>query len=85
MKASRSVLLTIVLVAGITAASPASAAPTGAYVALGDSYTAGPLIPDQVFPFGCLRSDANYPNVVQEAWARPRSGTRAAAGRGPST
>lgn len=32
------------------------------YVALGDSYTAGPLIPLQrIDPIGCLRSTSNYP------------------------
>ncbi|MFG2054466.1 SGNH/GDSL hydrolase family protein [Micromonospora sp. NPDC048930] len=45
-------------------APPASAAvPTGRYVALGDSYTAGPLIPTQV-DLNCLRSDRNYPSLV---------------------
>ncbi len=35
------------------------------YVALGDSYTAGPLIPvQQSDPAGCLRSDHNYPHLV---------------------
>jgi lysophospholipase L1-like esterase len=35
------------------------------YVALGDSYTAGPVIPtQQTNPAGCLRSDHNYPHVV---------------------
>jgi lysophospholipase L1-like esterase len=34
------------------------------YVALGDSYTAGPLIPNQVPPYGCLRSDHNYPHLL---------------------
>src|SRR5689334_10507712 len=39
---------------------------TGRYVALGDSYTAGPLIPNQSLnPLGCLRSDHNYPHLVQ--------------------
>ena len=35
------------------------------YVALGDSYTAGPLIPNQdpAYP-GCLRSDHNYPSLI---------------------
>ncbi|MCI4065953.1 SGNH/GDSL hydrolase family protein [Micromonospora sp. R77] len=43
---------------------PASAAvPTGRYVALGDSYTAGPLIPTQV-DLNCLRSNRNYPSLV---------------------
>jgi lysophospholipase L1-like esterase len=31
---------------------------------LGDSYTAGPLIPLQVAPYGCLRSDHNYPHLL---------------------
>ncbi|MGW5668567.1 SGNH/GDSL hydrolase family protein [Micromonospora sp. NPDC003776] len=45
-------------------APPASAAvPTGRYVALGDSYTAGPLIPTQV-DLNCLRSNRNYPSLV---------------------
>jgi lysophospholipase L1-like esterase len=44
----------------------AVAAPTIArYVALGDSYTAGPGIPSQVtWPAGCRRSDHDYPALV---------------------
>ncbi|UUU26471.1 SGNH/GDSL hydrolase family protein [Streptomyces sp. DSM 40750] len=43
----------------------ASALPTGPYVALGDSYTAGPRIPDQSgIPAGCERSARNYPALV---------------------
>ena len=43
---------------------PANAAvPTGRYAALGDSYTAGPLIPSQV-DLNCLRSNHNYPSLV---------------------
>lgn len=35
------------------------------YVALGDSYAAWPLIPNQSLqPLGCLRSDKNYPRLV---------------------
>src|SRR4051794_36083494 len=35
------------------------------YVSLGDSYTAGPVIPQQqTNPLGCLRSDHNYPHLV---------------------
>lgn len=38
------------------------------YVALGDSYTAGPLIPDQTgSPAGCLRSTRDYPADVASA------------------
>ncbi|MER5433316.1 SGNH/GDSL hydrolase family protein [Streptomyces sp. NPDC002588] len=41
------------------------APPRGPYVALGDSYTAGPGIPDgSGTPAGCDRSDHNYPNLV---------------------
>ncbi|MDP9443515.1 MAG: SGNH/GDSL hydrolase family protein, partial [Actinomycetota bacterium] len=36
------------------------------YVALGDSFTAGPGIPRQVGPDGCGRSDRNYPSVLAE-------------------
>ncbi|AEA25534.1 SGNH/GDSL hydrolase family protein [Pseudonocardia benzenivorans] len=49
------------------AAEPATA---GRYVALGDSYTAGPLVPIQTGrPAGCLRSTNNYPALVARALA----------------
>ncbi|MFI6030543.1 SGNH/GDSL hydrolase family protein [Amycolatopsis magusensis] len=60
-------------VAAVAAATALTAAPAGAtqafqhYVALGDSYTAGPLIPWQRGdPPGCRRSSANYPAVLAE-------------------
>lgn len=60
-----------VLASGVTLAAPAGAAPAEdesvftSYVALGDSYAAGPLIPVQSgAPAGCLRSDRNYPSIV---------------------
>lgn len=38
------------------------------YVALGDSYTSGSLIPTQLpLPIGCERSDRNYPSLVRAA------------------
>ncbi|GAX54586.1 SGNH/GDSL hydrolase family protein [Streptomyces olivochromogenes] len=50
------------------------ATPRGPYVALGDSYTAGPRIPDRTgSPAGCDRSDHDYPALVAE-----RLGLRAA-------
>src|SRR5437879_425253 len=59
------------LVAAATVASvggPAGALPAGAsYVALGDSYTSGPFIPLQLQPYGCLRSDHNYPQLAAAA------------------
>ena len=45
-------------------AAPAAAAPDPAYVSLGDSYAAGPLIPLQVPLFGCLKSNNNYANLT---------------------
>jgi lysophospholipase L1-like esterase len=40
----------------------------GRYVAMGDSFTAGPMIPRQHgTPFACLRSDHNYPSLVARA------------------
>jgi lysophospholipase L1-like esterase len=48
-------------------AGPAGAEPSGpsSYVALGDSYTAGPGIPGQIPESGgCGRSDHNYPHLV---------------------
>lgn len=60
-----------VLAFGVTLAAPAGAAPAEdesvftSYVALGDSYAAGPLIPVRSgAPAGCLRSDRNYPSIV---------------------
>ena len=49
---------------GLAAAAPAQAAPP-LYVALGDSYTSGPLVPMQHgTPLDCGRSDQNYPALV---------------------
>jgi lysophospholipase L1-like esterase len=51
------------------AADPAVAVPGvphGRYVALGDSYVAGPGVPALTgLPLGCGRSSANYPSVVR--------------------
>jgi len=51
---------------GIVAPTGAGAqTPPTSYVALGDSFTSGPLIPNQSLePLGCLRSDRNYPHLV---------------------
>jgi hypothetical protein len=51
-----------VLISMLVLAAPASAARE--YVSLGDSYTAGPLIPLQIPPFGCLKSNNNYPHLT---------------------
>jgi lysophospholipase L1-like esterase len=56
------------LLPATAAADPSSRQPPAAnYVALGDSYAAGPLIPLQTgAPAGCLRSNRNYPALVAE-------------------
>ncbi|WP_329064928.1 SGNH/GDSL hydrolase family protein [Amycolatopsis sp. NBC_01480] len=60
-------LAAVVLLAA--SATAASAAPLPAhyrhYVALGDSYTAGPLIPLlRLDPLGCVKSTGNYPAIL---------------------
>jgi lysophospholipase L1-like esterase len=57
--------LLLVLIAMLALAAPAVAAPPPReYVALGDSYAAGPLIPLQIPPFGCLKSNNNYAHLT---------------------
>jgi hypothetical protein len=65
-------LLAVLLVgaaAALLLAFAAAGARAANYVGLGDSYAAGPLIPLPVPPFGCLKSDRNYPHL-----AAPRIG-----------
>ncbi|MGN6132198.1 MAG: SGNH/GDSL hydrolase family protein [Nocardioidaceae bacterium] len=47
-----------------SAPAPAPAPEFGSYVALGDSYTAAPLVPTTDLADGCLRSDHNYPTLL---------------------
>jgi lysophospholipase L1-like esterase len=54
--------LLVVLIAMLVLGAPAWGATS--YVSLGDSYAAGPLIPLQVPPFGCLKSNNNYANLA---------------------
>jgi hypothetical protein len=58
----RALALSIALLAALAFA--ASAAQAANYVALGDSYAAGPLIPNQISPLGCLKSDHNYAHLA---------------------
>jgi len=57
------------LVSSLGQADGADARPRDRYVSMGDSFTAGPLIPVQVEPAGCMKSNRNYPNLV---WASLR-------------
>lgn len=53
---------------GAPAGTPTGApAAYPAYVALGDSYTAAPLVPDTDTSNGCLRSSNNYPALLAAA------------------
>jgi lysophospholipase L1-like esterase len=61
--------LLALLITMLALAAPASAATE--YVSLGDSYTAGPLIPLQVPLFGCLKSNNNYPNLTARELGLP--------------
>lgn len=52
---------------GPTARSvPAAQPDVTEYVALGDSYTAAPLVPSTDLADGCFRSDGNYPSLVAD-------------------
>lgn len=66
MKRRRSLLAAICAALIAPLAAPGGAlAQAGSYVALGDSYTAGPLVLNPVGqPVGCARSDHNYPSLV---------------------
>ena len=62
---------TLVLAMGAMTIAPVAASPasgtvsTGIYVALGDSYTAAPLVPTPILSSkGCLRSTHDYPHLV---------------------
>jgi lysophospholipase L1-like esterase len=52
------------LAAALATALVPAAATASEYVALGDSFVAGPLIPMQVQPYGCLKSDRNYARLA---------------------
>ena len=60
------VVLAAMAVAAVFAGA-AEAAPR--YTALGDSYAAGPLIPNPLTPLGCLKSSNNYGRIAQRTLA----------------
>ena len=59
--------------AAVRSSAAAYSAPTGPVVALGDSYTAGGLLPINTGakPAGCLRSAKAYPTLVAKALGAP--------------
>ena len=62
--------LLLSLLLALSGGAPALAAEPS-YVSLGDSYTAGPVIPLQIPPYGCLKSDHNYPHLAAPALKEP--------------
>ncbi len=52
---------------GVAAGAPGAAGSPRHYVALGDSYTAAPLVPVTDVAGGCFRSTGNYPTLVAHA------------------
>jgi len=63
----RAFALVVVVLALFGAVAAADAGAT-TYTSLGDSYAAGPLIPNQSLePLGCLRSDHNYAHLTASA------------------
>jgi hypothetical protein len=66
--ASRSRRALWFLLAAVVALTLSATAAIGAraanYVALGDSYASGPLIPNPVLPLGCLKSSNNYAHLA---------------------
>ncbi|MGN6252124.1 MAG: SGNH/GDSL hydrolase family protein [Marmoricola sp.] len=65
--AARCALAVSVLVGLATAAGPAVADGSLSYVALGDSYTAAPFVPDTDMSSSCLQSSSNYPHQLAAA------------------
>jgi lysophospholipase L1-like esterase len=61
---ARTAWLLLLAVAALAFAVTATAARAANYVALGDSYAAGPLIPNPLLPLGCLKSSNNYAHLA---------------------
>jgi lysophospholipase L1-like esterase len=61
---ARMAWLLLLAVAVLALALTATAARAANYVALGDSYAAGPLIPNPLLPLGCLKSSNNYAHLA---------------------
>lgn len=59
---TRVAILALALLTALVAFTGAARAAN--YVALGDSYAAGPIIPNQIAPLGCLKSDHNYAHLA---------------------
>ncbi|HXQ89188.1 MAG TPA: GDSL-type esterase/lipase family protein, partial [Solirubrobacterales bacterium] len=56
--------LLALVAAALLLAGLAGGAAAANYTALGDSYAAGPLIPNPLLPLGCLKSSNNYAHLA---------------------
>jgi lysophospholipase L1-like esterase len=57
-------VLAIFVAAMAAWALAAASAGAATWVGLGDSYAAGPVIPNQIPPYGCLKSDHNFAHLA---------------------
>ena len=65
---TRMLLFAVATVLAAGSQLPALGAAPGTYVAVGDSFTAGPgVLNQQLDQIGCFRSDHNYPHLVAQA------------------
>ena len=67
LSSRRLLSLALTLAALLSLAAFSGSASAASYVSLGDSYAAGPFIPNPVLPLGCLKSNHNYPHLVAPA------------------
>jgi lysophospholipase L1-like esterase len=63
LKRLRLGLIALVVAVGLLAGF-AGGATAANYAALGDSYAAGPLVPNPLLPLGCLKSSNNYAHLA---------------------
>ena len=56
----------------LTTACPPPPPPPDTYVAMGDSFSAGTFIANQIPPTGCFRSDHSYPHLAAPAVGLPK-------------
>jgi lysophospholipase L1-like esterase len=63
--------LIVVVLATLAGFAPSAQAAAPSYVALGDSFTAGPVIPEQIPLYGCLKSNNNYPHMAAPDLGQP--------------
>jgi lysophospholipase L1-like esterase len=66
------VLVFVILAAACVPPKKPPPPPPDTYVALGDSFSAGTLIPNQIPPLGCLKSDHNFPHLFAPSSGMPK-------------